>query len=205
MRILPVLFVTCYAEFYLRMQLCSDKNRQPSIINEGTGALGKFFVQIDDEEEIKIWLKVNQISVGWIVLETDPLPGDLETAKKVKFRYTHRDILCLELLELQTIDRSKTFDIIQVKLQSTDKLGCEMDHQNLFLVYSKLLYAAINFETFDIKKYVLIMIFRVGSTWDDYALGTKSHLEPICTWDHDGLGTNMHLGPTLTWDQKVNI
>ena len=46
-----------------------------------------------------------------------------------------------------------------------------------------------------------ISFLWVGPTWDNYALGTKSHLGRICTWDHDGLGTKMHLGPNHTWDQ----
>ena len=35
---------------------------------------------------------------------------------------------------------------------------------------------------------------------DDYALGTESHLGPICTWDHDGLETN-YSSRICTWDQ----
>ena len=42
------------------------------------------------------------------------LEGSFSTASKIQIEYTHKDILCLEKLQLESIDNATTFDLIQV-------------------------------------------------------------------------------------------
>ena len=42
------------------------------------------------------------------------LEGALSTASKVKFAYRYRNILCMEMLQLESLDKTKTFNVIQV-------------------------------------------------------------------------------------------
>ena len=70
---------------------------------------------LDDDRERRIELPYD-VEVGrdgnpWI---EGVLPGDLDNAVKVTFEYKTRDIMCLEALELETIDGSKKYKIIQV-------------------------------------------------------------------------------------------
>ncbi len=47
------------------------------------------------------------------VLQTT-MNGDLVEAESVQFRYTDRDVLCLEMLILESMDKSVVYDIIEV-------------------------------------------------------------------------------------------
>lgn len=49
----------------------------------------------------------------WNVLEAE-LPGNLTAAETVTLRYDDLDILCIEMLELESLDRTLHLDIIQV-------------------------------------------------------------------------------------------
>ena len=42
------------------------------------------------------------------------LNGALSTASKVKFSYRDRDILCMEMLQLESMDKTTSYNVIQV-------------------------------------------------------------------------------------------
>ena len=71
-----------------------------------------FYITIGEENERKVYLPYNEDN-EWTVLET-VMPGNLSTAATVGFRYDDRDIMCIEMLELESLDGSLHFDIIQV-------------------------------------------------------------------------------------------
>ena len=70
---------------------------------------------LDDDQEQRIELPydtdVGRDGNPWI---EGILSGDLENAVNVTFEYKMKDIMCLEALELETLDESKTYKIIQV-------------------------------------------------------------------------------------------
>jgi len=49
----------------------------------------------------------------WEILET-VVEGNLETTERINFQYHDRDILCIEMLQLESIEENLKFDIIQV-------------------------------------------------------------------------------------------
>ena len=65
-----------------------------------------------EEAERKIYLPYNE-SDELKVLERE-IPGDLANAESVQFRYAARDIMCIEMLELESLDGAIHFNIIQV-------------------------------------------------------------------------------------------
>ena len=71
-----------------------------------------FYIQLGEEVERKIYLPYHDQLV-WNVLEAE-MPGNLTSAETVKFRYDDRDIMCIEMLELETLEGNLHFDIIQV-------------------------------------------------------------------------------------------
>ena len=70
-----------------------------------------FWVRIGDEAERKIYLPYNDNS-QWRILERE-IPGSLETAEVVSFRYDANDIMCIEMLELSNLNGSLHFNINQ--------------------------------------------------------------------------------------------
>ena len=73
-----------------------------------------FWIQLDGEIDRRVPLAYN-VETTLQVLETT-LPGDLAAAEEVKLRYNTRDVMCLEMLELESLDKSLHYDIIQVKI-----------------------------------------------------------------------------------------
>lgn len=44
------------------------------------------------------------------------LKGNLRDADRIEFTYKTRDIMCLEMLEISTLDGEETYKLIQVKI-----------------------------------------------------------------------------------------
>ena len=61
------------------------------------------------KNNVKVDLETRSTNVMSIELE-----GVFSTASKIKFEYNHTDILCLEKLQLESIDNATTFELIQV-------------------------------------------------------------------------------------------
>ena len=70
------------------------------------------FIQLEGAVERRINLPYN-VETTLQTLETT-LPGNLAVTDGVTLRYNTRDIMCLEMLELESIDKSIHYDIIQV-------------------------------------------------------------------------------------------
>ena len=46
------------------------------------------------------------------------LKGNLRDADRIEFTYKTRDIMCLEMLEISTLDGKDTYKLIQVRIKS---------------------------------------------------------------------------------------
>ena len=68
-------------------------------------------LQLDEGPENPIDLPYYD-DAKWIIMET-LMPGDLGSTSKIHLRYSDRDILCIEMLALESVDTLLHFDIIQ--------------------------------------------------------------------------------------------
>ena len=68
-------------------------------------------MQLSNGPEIKVDLPYD-VEAPLGVIE-GVMKGTLETAHSVTFRYKQRDIMCLEMLELETLDRQTNIKVIQ--------------------------------------------------------------------------------------------
>lgn len=114
MKIFGLCVAVTSADFRLRMRLCSDDATSNKIVTFGNAkTLNKdeFTIKIGAETEQKINLNLDKKS--WNILE-EVLPGDLAVASTIELNYDSYDILCLETLEVETLDGSHHYKIIQV-------------------------------------------------------------------------------------------
>lgn len=96
------------------MRLCSDDSTSNKIVlyAEGSKEPGEgFTIKLDDGTDQIIDLDYHLKS--WKIFEKI-FPGDLAGAQTVQLQYKAYNILCLERLELETLDGSKHFKILQV-------------------------------------------------------------------------------------------
>ena len=76
---------------------------------------------MDDQPEQRIELPYDDASLQLQTHEA-VMSGSLEATSMVQFQYYVQDILCIEKLELETLDQSMHFNIIQVNWKSSLKL-----------------------------------------------------------------------------------
>ena len=97
--------------FTIQVALCSDAGRDPPIVFEASGVRRSLFLQLDEEEEQLVDLKYYQ---GKKVQEMIAvMEGDLKAAENIRFRYSSKDIMCIEQLELVDSDNGHKMNIIQ--------------------------------------------------------------------------------------------
>ena len=106
--------VTC-ADFRIRMQLCSDDSTSNKIVPYGEGLAKTLTIKIGNGTEQTI--NLNYHLATWDIME-EVLPGDLAAARQIELQYKGYNILCLESLELETLDKSLHYKIIQVSYYS---------------------------------------------------------------------------------------
>ena len=70
-------------------------------------------VQLDNQPEERIEMAYDDKLLPLQVHE-GIMSGSLETTNMVQFQYYVRDVLCIEMLELESMDGSMHFNIIQV-------------------------------------------------------------------------------------------
>ena len=98
------------------MQLCSDDSTFNKIVPSAEGRLphnrdGTFKIIVGTETEQTI--NVDYHLKSWDILE-QVLLGNLAAAQRIQLKYEDCDIVCLELLQLETHDKSLHYEIIQV-------------------------------------------------------------------------------------------
>lgn len=95
--------------FWLHIQLfCKNCVRFQSV---------ELFVAFYDGNSLT-WGTKNNIQVALETYNSNvmsiELEGDFSTASMIKFEYSSIDILCMEMLQLESIDKTTSFDLIQV-------------------------------------------------------------------------------------------
>lgn len=108
--------LACFEQFRVNIKLCTDKTRDSKMMPNATGKQ-QLFVQLYDEK-LLAWgaeynVKVPLLEDSSEVMSIE-LKGALSTASKVKFTYRHKDIMCMEMLQLESLDKTTTFNLIQV-------------------------------------------------------------------------------------------
>ena len=111
MKIFGLLVALTCADFRIRMQLCSDDSTSNQIVYASNGPKERFTIRIGNETAQTINLPINIKS--WNIME-EVLPGDLAAAQQIEVQFKRYDIVCLESLELETLDKSLHYQIIQV-------------------------------------------------------------------------------------------
>ena len=112
MKIFGLLVALTCADFRIRMQLCSDDSTSNKMVPHAQGQFPNTFkIKIGSGTEQTI--NLNYHVPSWDIME-QVLPGDLATARMIELQYNAYDIVCLESLELETLDKSHHFEIIQV-------------------------------------------------------------------------------------------
>jgi hypothetical protein len=109
MKSLLFIISTCFATFQIKMRLCTDANRPDGLIEAARGVTKGLKIQLDSGDVIPIGMPYDEIRDDIIFGE---LPGDLDSASLVTFEYTGRNIMCLEMIELQS-NQGRQFRIIQ--------------------------------------------------------------------------------------------
>ena len=83
---------------------------------ENSGGEKALMYQLPDMNSARrIDLRYDREADGNPVIE-GVLKGNLRDADRIEFTYKTRDIMCLEMLEISTLDGKDTYKLIQVKI-----------------------------------------------------------------------------------------
>ena len=85
--------------------------RPTNVVKAAHGGAKGFFIAVDDSEEqiIPITAEKDQpLKVMSFLMH-----GNLETTESVRFRYVQQDIMCLEMLQLDALNTTLNYNLIQ--------------------------------------------------------------------------------------------
>lgn len=105
-----LLVATVKSQFTVTMRLCTDRDRSPKIVNQAWGRVNSLEMRIDDNAPFVLTHPVN------LKIEDDmtaTFDGDIDSASTVSFLYTDNDILCIEKLQIRSLNSDAQFNIIQ--------------------------------------------------------------------------------------------
>ena len=105
-----LLVATVKSQFTVTMRLCTDRDRSPKVVNQAQGLANSLEMRIDDNAPFVLTHPVN------LKIEDDMtarFDGDIDSASTVSFLYTDNDILCIEKLQIRSLNSDAQFNIIQ--------------------------------------------------------------------------------------------
>ena len=114
-----------YSDFRVNVKFCTDKDSETGVVDGSTGDNKRLLIKYDDGKGT--WKREVNVDVGLAVENADvmsiefigldhfggPYP-ELSEMSMIQLRYSVYNIMCLEQLQLESLDKSLQFDMIQV-------------------------------------------------------------------------------------------
>ena len=117
-----------YSDFRVNLKLCTDIDSETGVVAGSAGEDKRFFIQYDDgrfddgrwDRELNVVVGLDVEDAGVKSIEFignnnigNPYP-ELSEISKIQLRYAVYDIMCIEELQLESIDKTLQFNMIQV-------------------------------------------------------------------------------------------